>query len=312
MVAESTANAYIKSLYALNGKKPFKNLTFLKDTEAIDKLIGEYAETTQRALLATLVSVLKTFKDKAGYKKAYNHYYDTMMERNQVARENETNEKTEKQKDNWLSWEDIEKRKAEIYEEIGKFAGKKAIDATQYDKLLQFIVLAIYTDVQPRRNQDYLDMYIIKKWNDKMSTDKNYLDLASKKFIYNKYKTFRKYGQQTIDIPDTLWSALTLYLKYHPLWQGVVKRKNEPIKFLVDATGNPLVAVNAITRLLNKTFGKKVGSSMIRHIYLSDKYKDTVEEMKKDSEAMGHSVSQQRDYIRVDSEPKNEIVNPTN
>jgi hypothetical protein len=47
-------------------------------------------------------------------------------------------------------------------------------------------------------------------------------------------------------------------------------------------------------------FGKKVGSSMIRHIFLTDKYKDTLEEMKKDSEAMGHSVAQQKDYVRTD------------
>ena len=63
-VAESTANAYIKSLYALNGKKSFKNLSFLKDTDAIDKKIAEYADSTQRALLATIISALGLFKNK--------------------------------------------------------------------------------------------------------------------------------------------------------------------------------------------------------------------------------------------------------
>ena len=41
---------------------------------------------------------------------------------------------------------------------------------------------------------------------------------------------------------------------------------------------------------------------MLRHIYLSSKYGDTLEEMKQDTNAMGHSLNQQRDYI------KNEIV----
>jgi hypothetical protein len=49
--------------------------------------------------------------------------------------------------------------------------------------------------------------------------------------------------------------------------------------------------------MLNKVFGKKVGSSMLRHIYLSGKYGNELEEMKKDAEAMGHSVSQQKEYI---------------
>jgi integrase len=300
-VTESTSNAYIKSLYALNEKKPFKNLTFLKQTDKIEELIAGYAETTQRALLASIVSVLALYKDKPAFKKTYNHYYEKMMERSKEARATEDNgEKTEKQKDNWISWEDIEKRKTELFQDIGSFITKKTIDTTQYERLLQFVVLALYTEVQPRRNQDYLDMYIVKKWNDKMPTDKNYIDIASKKFIYNKYKTSRKYGMQSIEIPENLWTALQIYLKFHPLWKGVAKRKTEPVKFLVYADGSPLTAVNAITRLLNKVFGKKIGSSMIRHIYISDKYKNVMEEQKADAEAMGHSVSQQRDYYKKD------------
>ena len=63
-IAESTANAYVKVLYALNERKPFKNLTFLKSNENIDKRVSEYAESTQRAVLASVVSVLSLFKDK--------------------------------------------------------------------------------------------------------------------------------------------------------------------------------------------------------------------------------------------------------
>jgi hypothetical protein len=45
-------------------------------------------------------------------------------------------------------------------------------------------------------------------------------------------------------------------------------------------------------------FGKNVGSSMLRHIYLSDKY--NIKEMKEDAEKMGHTVEQQRDYMKTD------------
>lgn len=300
-VAESTANAYIKSLYQLNERKPFKNLTFLKKTEEIDKIISGYAESTQRALLATVVSTLSLVKEKAGFKKTYQHYYDAMMERSKAVRETEdTHEKTEKQKENWLSWEEIEKRKNELSEVIAKFVNKKSISAAEYEKTLQHIVLCLYTDIQPRRNQDYLDMYIVKKWSDKMPTDKNYLDMTGHKFIYNKYKTAKKYGRQEIDIPESLQSCINVFLKHHPLWKGVAKRKTEPVKFLVSQSGEPLTAVNAITRLLNKVFGKKIGSSMIRHIYISDKYKDVMEEQAKDAANMGHSVALQREYFKKD------------
>jgi hypothetical protein len=204
--------------------------------------------------------------------------------------------KTKKQTDNWLSWDDVESRKNELRGGLVE-GNKRTIDTAEYDKILQFVVLALYTEVQPRRNQDYLDMYIVKKWNEKMPTDKNYLDMTGKRFIYNKYKTAKKWGAQTQEIPDSLWEVFQLFFKYHPLWKGDAKRKADPVKLLVSADGTPMTAVNAITRLLNKVFDKKVGSSMLRHIFLTDKYKDTLEEMKKDSLAMAHSTLQQRDYV---------------
>jgi integrase len=304
-VVESTANAYIKSLYALNGKKSFKNLSFLKDTDTIDKKINEYAETTQRALLATIVSVLSLYKNKPTFKKVFQHYYDAMMKRSgEVRAEEGKNEKTDKQKENWLSWKEIEERKVELKDEVEKL--KKTITANEYEKLLQFVILSLYTEIQPRRNQDYLDMYIVKKWNDKMPQDKNYLDMATKKFIYCKYKTSKKNGVQTHEIPEPLMEAINSYLKYHPLWKGLAKRKSDPIKFLVLQDGTPMTAINAITRILNRIFGKKVGSSMLRHIYISDKYGDVMEEQKADAVAMGHSVSQQRDYYKKDANQTSE------
>lgn len=301
-VAESTASAYIKTLYQINDRKPYKNLTFLKNSEAVMAKIAGYAESTQRAIYATIVSVLSLFKDKPTFKKVCSIYYDKMMEFNKAAKETDgKHEKTTKQADNWLSWEDVEKRKAELAADVAKFP--KTLTPANYERLLQHLVLSLYTDVQPRRNQDYLDMYIIKKWNDKMPIDKNYLDLTTHKFIFNKYKTSRKYGAQTVDIPDSLLTILSAFLAKHPVWKGVVKRKNEPVKLLVAANGEPIVAVNAITRLLNKIFGKKIGSSMLRHIFLSDKYKDTIGEMADDAAAMGHSLATQKAYVKNDDVP---------
>jgi hypothetical protein len=60
-----------------------------------------------------------------------------------------------------------------------------------------------------------------------------------------------------------------------------------------------LTAVNSITRILNKIFGKKVGSSMLRHIFLSDKYGEVKGEMADDAKAMGHSVDEQQNTYVV-------------
>jgi integrase len=141
-------------------------------------------------------------------------------------------------------------------------------------------------------------MVVVKKWKEDMPKDKNYLDLATSKFIFNKYKTSKKYGTQTLDIPNTedapLMDVIQTYLKFHPLYKAT--KGKEAVPFLVTADGKALTAVNAITRILNKIFGKKVGSSMLRHIFLSDKY--DIKEMEEDAEAMGHSVQEQRKYLR--------------
>ena len=295
-IAESSAALYVKNLWTLNGGAVFNNLSFLRNTEAIDNILATYADSTRKTFLASIVSVLSLYKDKPTYKKIYQHYYDKMMAASTASRAVETNgEKTEKQKDNWVEWEDVLKAKTDLYNSVKSFVNQKLITPAQYNELLSLVVLSLYTDIPPRRNQDYADMFVVGKWNDKMDSTKNYLDLAGHQFVFNKYKTAKKYGTQFVDIKEApmLTEAIASLLKHHPLHKGKIT-KNTEFKFLTYSDGSPLVAVNAITRILNKVFGKKVGSSMIRHIYLSSKYGDIKEEQQQDAEAMGHSVSEQQ------------------
>ena len=53
-IGDTTANAYIKTLYRLNDNQPFKNLAFLKKTDEILKKLSAYAESTQKTLVSTL------------------------------------------------------------------------------------------------------------------------------------------------------------------------------------------------------------------------------------------------------------------
>ena len=291
-IAETTANQYIRSLVALNEKKPFKTLTFLKRTDEIVARIEKYADSTRKTLYTVITSVLSLMKEKPAYKKAYQFYHDKMMGKIAEAKENHTDTKNEKQAENWIPWSDVVAKK----EELGKKVMK---DATQF---LPYLVMSLYTDIPPRRNKDYLDMVVVKKWDDKMDATKNYLSVADKTFVFNVYKTSKKYGVQKMEIPKPLMDVITSYLKqFHGLHS---RSKGYSVPFLIDADKKPLTSVNAITRILNKIFGRKIGSSALRHIYLSDKYGDTLQEQKADSAAMGHSLSQQRDYIKNDGEPE--------
>ena len=300
-VAESTANQYIQTLFSLNGKQPFNNLAWLKKTSDVEKRLSEFAPSTQRGYVAAVVSALSPHKDKPTYKKVYQHYYDLMMKGSKEARESKPEGKTEKQTDNWIDWEEVQKVKNSLREECSKFNTQKHISPSEYDTLLKYVVLSLYTDIQPRRNQDYMDMYIVKKWDESLPTDRNYLvnSKTPTEFVFNKYKTAKKYGSQKVDIPNTeeapLGSALSMLFKHHPL----LSAKTKEAKFLVAHDGSSLNSVNAITRILNKIFGKKIGSSMLRHIYITGKYGDLKSEMEKDADAMGHSVKEQQNVYNV-------------
>lgn len=308
-VAETTANAYVKSLYLLNDKVPFKTLSFLRNKEGIMAKVNAYAPSTQKSILASIVSVLSLVNDKPTYKGVYKYFYEQMMGKAKASSDADQAEKTDKQKENWVEWKDIQEICTKSREKMLEYASKKTITTAEYNHLLQYLILSLYVYIQPRRNQDYLDMVVVKKHKDDMPKDKNYLDLTTCKFIFNKYKTAKKYGTQTIDIPNTaeapLMDTIYTYLKFHNLYKAS-KGKTE-VPFLISADGKPLTAVNAITRVLNKVFGKRVGSSMLRHIFLSNKY--DIKEMEEDATAMGHSLTEQRKYLRKEGGAENQIVN---
>lgn len=299
-IAESTATQYLQTLYKLNDDKPFKNLAWTKKYDAVQSIIDEYAPSTQGNQYMVLASALSPFQGKATYKAPYNYWRDKMMEARKARDDVPIHEKTETQEENWLDWEEVNKKKLALKEDVSSFLSNKHITATQFDKLQQYLVLSLYTDVAPRRNQDYLDMFVVKKWNEDMPHDKNYYDLATHQFIFNKYKTSKAYGQQKEAVPNTeqepLQQVLSAYLKHHPLAKG----KNKEYRLLVKYDGSNMNSQNVITRILNRVFGKKIGSSMLRHSYLSSKYKDTTAEMEKDATAMGHSVAVQSQYIKND------------
>lgn len=299
-VAETTANKYIMNLTTLNGGKAFKSLAFLRKTEEVEKRLAELAPSTRLAYVAGLTSVLSLYKSTPGYKRAYEYYAKETKDGSEERRTADPHAKSEKQAESWLSMEEIKKVRDDLATAVAGLKTARALTAEQYESLLQYLLVSLYTLTAPRRNLDYEAMCIVPKIAEDTPTDKNYLDYGAKEFVFNRFKTAKKYGQQKEAIPAELWEAVSAYLKFHPLMKKKLP-KSACIKFLVKADGTPLNSANGITRLLNKAFGRKIGSSMLRHIFLTEKYGSTLKEMEDDAVAMGHSVSQQREYVKDDA-----------
>ena len=208
-----------------------------------------------------------------------------------------SHKKTDRQEKNWVELDEIDsilkqyKRRAiDIYK-------KSNNNKKDFSTLQQYIILLTYRNI-PMRN-DLANMKVVTpiEYNkiDKDTKEKhNYLVGSNRKpyhFQINEYKTKKSFGKKKIEIPKTLNREIRKWLKV-----------NDSGYFITNATHTQPISANGITKLLTKIFkehtGKNVSTSLIRHIYLSSKYKGDLDEKEKDAHKMSHSLEQQKDYIK--------------
>lgn len=313
-IADSSVALYVRNMEKLNGNKSLNNLNFLKKYPDIIEKLKVYKPNTQRGFLISIVSSLTCFKGEKGVDKLLKRYYDTMIALTKNINSTAHNgEKTETQNDNWEDWSQVK----ETYEALKKSALENIsspITEGEYNRLLDLVVLSLYVLNPPRRNSDYNNMKVVSQYTPEVAdalSGSNILDWNSKRFIFRRYKTAKTYGETIIPIPPELQHILTIYFDkkgiLRHLQPPVVKKGKKTIQpsvfiepFLTFWNDKPFV-INSITRILNRIFGKRIGSSMLRHIYTTNKFGKQLEEQEKVAEQMGHSVGEMNQtYIKKD------------
>jgi hypothetical protein len=292
-ITETSKNIYNKNIIRLNDGEPIKNYNFLKNTNEIFNKINHLKPNSQRTYLISIVSTLKNNKN---FEKCFKIYFNKMMEFNKELKINNT--KSENQKENWITQNEIIKIFNDYYDKIKPIFKLKKVNEREWELLLDFVILSLYVLQPPRRNKDYQLMKVIKSNKDLNAQDYknyNYCNIDENEFLFFNYKTNHTYKLQEIKINDDLKYILTNYLKFHPL------KKNKNFFLLVNFDGSPLEQINSITRILNKIFNKKIGVSMLRNIYLTDTFKKPMEILKDTANKMGTSSGTiQNNYIKID------------
>jgi len=290
-ISASSIKLYLNNLRKLNDGVELTGFKFLEKPDKIMEKLTKYKPTTKRNFLISIVSALNT-DNNPKIKKLYGKYYDLMLNINEEVKN------ISHSAEELPEWKVITEKADELKKEVDGFKDKKTLSPPEYETLLKYVVLSLYTTQPPRRNGDYLDMYIVEKYTPELPNDKNYLSRNTGEFIFNAYKTAKKYNQQIEKISPEMVDILRIYLKFHPfLKNGKLPKGVEEVKFLVYRDGEGVSQINAITRILNSVLGKGIASSKLRHIYLTSKYGDTIKEQEKDATAMGHSTAQQKEYI---------------
>ena len=287
-LTDSSVKVLKRNIEKLNNLKPVEDFGFLKDVKEIFTKLSGYKLNTQQSFINAIIKVLKATEGESDAYKFWVSEYNDVVKKLQSR---PADEKTEREETNWIEWKDVLLKQEELE--------KKAYATEDWNDILNAFVLGLYAYFEPRRNQDYLDMVIIrrkptkrvmKELNDDLS--QNYYLMKSGQFIFNKFKTSKSFGQQIFDVPADIKALFELYYKHYPA------KKGREVPLLVKADGTPLTSVNAITRILNGIFKKNVGATMLRHSFLTHQYGDSYKSREMTSDKMGHSLGTQHKYVR--------------
>jgi len=258
------------------------NLTLEKPADVIQhykdilEALKDLPPRTRKTRLAALV----VFIDKhANSEHAVETFRKQMLEDISVVdKENDEQQMTERQKEGLMSMKDIKSRYNLLKKEVTPLLKLETLDKRQFQRVQLYVLLSCLLLIPPRRSLDWTEFKL------RNTTDAdNYMKIQDRKayLVFNVYKTARKYGQQLVVVPPTLRTLLTKWKKLNP-----------HDYLLMNVSQQNKITSATITQLLHEFFERPLSTSMLRHIFLTEEYKDmpAIKEIKQRAHDMGHDM----------------------
>jgi len=264
--------------------------------EGITKYLEELKPAKQRMMISCILILLSPDgKGKTEYKKMH-RYFTSMLSDKMTAYFAQQKEQlaNPKQMENWRSWNDILKVQRGYMNTMRRCQYSKKVKLTklEYHTVQKYLVSSLYTLIPPRR-LDYANMKIVEHKEYKKMTDEdikkfNYLVVQSR---VKKYFSFGENSQKTkqnfmMEIPPKLNQVLNIFLKHHTTKE-----------YLLTNFRNGKLSSDGLSKLIMRIFGgdeqKNVSVNMLRHIFLSNKFKNAPSIKQKEllAQQMGHSTA---------------------
>lgn len=275
----TTYNSILKNLYSkVFGSKEIDLDNFEKSSKILNHL-EDVEPNKRKTILSALVVICKDPKP-----------YRTLMltDIKDYNKEVATQEKTEEQKENWIEQDQLQSVFDSLKKEADYLFKKKDLTTNDLQKIQNFIIVALFHLIPPRRAKDFCD-FKIRGTIDKEK--ENWFDEKASELNFASYKTAKFYGIQKVKIDKVLKSILKKWIAVNPTeW------------LLFDNNNSKLTPVK-LNQRLNKIFGSEKGCSVnqLRHSFLTNKYADSIKmkaDMAEDMKAMGSSLSQSDVYIK--------------
>lgn len=283
-IAESTIKTYksiLKNLYYKHNDKDSKfDINWFDKQDNVIDILKDKEPSNRKTIIAAILTIIPIDNEK--YKKLM---LSDIKTTNDIL---QTQTKSESQKENWIDYSEVKTLYDKYYQKTKSLFKRKKEDLDKHElsNMTDYLILSITCGIffPPRRSQDWIYMKL-RNYNEKKD---NYLDIDNKQFVFNIYKTSKFYDTQKVDIPYKFLKILKRYKDISDADYLIVNGKNEPY------------TTQRLTQKMNSLFNGKISTSLLRHIYLTDILKDipklsTLTQLSKD---MGHSVTQQLEYIK--------------
>lgn len=220
-------------------------------------------------------------------------YFDA----DETEKQEEKQKLTKSQEENYITWDEVMKVYDSLRTEAEPLFKLENLNKKQFNKLQDFVLLSMYVLIPPRRSLDYAQFKIRNPDTEK----DNYMVMKGRKkeatLIFNAYKNSKRLGKQEVKIPNQLRNIINKWLLKNPndylIVNGAGKKIEQP----------------KINLILNNVFGKNIGSSMLRHIYLTQKYGDVdLIDIRNTTEAMGNSeIERTLKYVKKNNQESEEL-----
>ena len=130
------------------------------------------------------------------------------------------------------------------------------------------VIFSFYILIEPVRSSEIATL----KYKNYDINDDNYIDVNKKTMIFNVFKTSKTKKQLIIDLKQN--KKLNNLIKSFILFK---QNNGFNRDYLFNSNDDTEIDNSQIAKRLNHIINKKISSSMIRKIYLSDKYNDSLE-----------------------------------
>jgi len=277
-----TYSSLLKSMYMTqNDSVDDMTIEWFRNPKHIVKALEGKAPHSRKTSIASLIVLLGKSEDISSEIVA-------MMNKDaKTIKDNYKEQKmSDKQKENWMSFDEVKAIESRLLDMIKPILAQKyTVTSDQMNMIVDWLLVALTSGIYfpPRRSEwQYVKLKDIDRETD------NYIDLKKGVFVLNQYKTAKLYGRDEIPYGKQFGILLKKVLALIPNQTYLLENKGKQMNSA------------SITHHLNKVFGKKVSTSMLRHIYTTDKYGNmpALKELNASAEAMGHSLTQHLEYIK--------------